>query len=93
MEGKRTGCERCHKDGKITIINLQSKLAAEREKLEQAREALKEVREIYAGMEGLPEPETSVEAYLLKIINDMYDVAKIGRALKGGEKEKKEETQ
>ena len=45
------------------------------ERVEDMREALSEIREIYAGSEGIPVPETATEAYLIKLLTQMYQVA------------------
>jgi len=36
------------------------------------REALSEIREIYTGSEGIPNPETAAEAYVLRLVEQMY---------------------
>lgn len=49
------------------------------------RKALKNIYEIWAGSEGIPVPETAVEAYLLRLIEQMRDEA--SRALAEPEQE------
>jgi hypothetical protein len=44
------------------------------EKVERAKDALREIREIYAGMDGFI-PETAPEGYQQRIIKQMYDAA------------------
>lgn len=39
------------------------------------REALSEIREIYTGSEGIPNPETAAEAYVLRLVQEMYQTA------------------
>ncbi len=39
------------------------------------KEALAEVREIYAGSEGIPVAETCAEAYVIRLIEQMYSIA------------------
>ena len=46
-----------------------------RRKPKTSREALSEIREIYTGSEGIPNPETAAEAYVLRLVEQMYQVA------------------
>jgi hypothetical protein len=54
--------------------DLFTENAALREKVERAKDALREIREIYAGMDGFI-PETAPEGYQQRIIKQMYDAA------------------
>lgn len=47
------------------------------------RESLAEIREIYTGSEGIPQPETAAEAYVLRLVEQMYNAAV--DALQGGD--------
>lgn len=49
-----------------------SELEAEKARL---REALADIREIYTGSEGIPKPETAAEAYVLRLVEQMYSAA------------------
>ena len=55
-----------------SLEQANAALVAENEGL---RKALHEIREIWAGMEGIPVPETACESYLLRIITQMKDAA------------------
>ena len=48
------------------------RLRAENEKL---RRAMHDIYEVYAGSEGIPEPVGCAEAYLLKLLMDMVEIA------------------
>ena len=39
-------------------------------------EALTAIYEVWAGSEGIPEPQTACEAYLLRLIEQMRDIAR-----------------
>jgi uncharacterized protein YhaN len=49
-----------------------------REQLAASQQALRNVYEVWAGSEGIPVPETVVEAYLLRLVEQMRDAAKEG---------------
>jgi len=55
-------------DAYDTLLDL---LRRETAKNERIKELLREAYEVYAGMEGVPEPQTACEAYLLRIIMEM----------------------
>lgn len=50
-------------------------LAARDAEIARLRESLAEIREIYTGSEGIPQPETAAEAYVLRLVEQMYEVA------------------
>ena len=50
------------------IADLNAKIA-------KLTEALSDIREIYAGSEGIPIPETAAEAYVLRLVQQMYETA------------------
>jgi hypothetical protein len=56
------------------IAELEAENAELKQQLAEALMALKEIREIYAGMEGFI-PETCPEGYQQRIIKQMYIVA------------------
>ena len=56
-------------------VHLGHEAAAELRRLHQI---CREVYEVWAGSEGIPVPETAVEAYLLRLIEQMRDLAKEG---------------
>lgn len=49
--------------------------AAELSRLQQC---CRDVYEVWAGSEGIPEPQTATEAYLLSLVEQMRDAAKEG---------------
>ena len=55
-----------------TIKSLRKALA---ESPTTESQALRNIYEIWAGSEGIPVPETAVEAYLLRLIEQMRDEA------------------
>jgi hypothetical protein len=46
--------------------------------IERLRQVARNVYEVWAGSDGIPQPETAAEAYLLKLIEQMRDEAKDG---------------
>lgn len=49
-----------------------------KDEIARLRQVCRDVYEVWAGSEGIPLPETVVEAYLLKLIEQMRDEAKKG---------------
>ena len=64
-------CEAQFCDGKTRIIELEQENAA-------LKQVCRNVYEVWAGSEGIPEPETCPEAYLLQLVEQMRDEAKEG---------------
>ena len=50
------------------------------DEVEELRQILRNAYEVYAGSEGIPEPETAAEAYVGYLLNSMKD--EIARGLK-----------
>ena len=50
-------------------------------RIEQLEAALREIYEVYAGSEGIPEPMTAAECYLLRLLIEMVGVTR--KALEG----------
>jgi len=74
VNGGTVHCARCYAQARADAIQEYEQL-------------LRNAYEVYAGMEGVPEPETAVEAYLLKIIKDMVEEISQGlAAIKGVKK-------
>ena len=48
--------------------------------IERSREALREICEVYAGSEGIPQPMTAAEGYLLSLLMEVVRIAQ--KALK-----------
>ena len=51
------------------------------DRIEKLVAALREIHEVYAGSEGIPEPMTATEGYLLKLLTEMVGVTR--KALEG----------
>ena len=66
----------CVEDGCIYIYidHLQSELEQAQERERVMREALAEIREVYAGLDGVM-PETCPEAYLERKLKECYGIA------------------
>lgn len=58
------------------MIMLEDKFAAN--ELRRLHECCRNVYEVWAGSEGIPEPQTAAEAYLLSLVEQMRDAAKEG---------------
>ena len=50
-------------------------------RIEKLEAALREIHEVYAGSEGIPEPMTAAEGYLLRLLTEMVGVTR--KALEG----------
>ena len=48
------------------------------DEIERLRQTCRNVYEVWAGSEGIPQPETAPEAYLLQLVERMRDEAKNG---------------
>jgi hypothetical protein len=53
------------------------------DEIERLREALREIYEVYAGSEGIPQPMTAAEGYLLSLLMEAVEIA--SKALCGRE--------
>ena len=51
------------------------------DRIEKLEAALREIHEVYAGSEGIPEPMTAAESYLLKLLTEIVGVTR--KALEG----------
>ena len=45
------------------------------DEIERSREALREIYEVYAGSEGIPQPLTAAEGYLLSLLMEVVRIA------------------
>lgn len=61
-----------------TIRDLQSKIDAQAKEIKALREICRDAYEVWAGSEGIPEPETASEGYLLMLVEQMRDIVKLG---------------
>lgn len=46
------------------------------DRIEKLEAALREIHEVYAGSEGIPEPMTAAEGYLLRLLTEMVGVTR-----------------
>jgi hypothetical protein len=60
------------------IAGLEAENAEAADTIEALRQVCRNVYEVWAGSDGIPEPETAVEAYLLQLVEQMRDEAKKG---------------
>jgi hypothetical protein len=68
----------------LTLVYMWAYKMAEKKyksRIEQLEAALREIHEVYAGSEGIPEPMTAAEGYLLKLLTEMVGVTR--KALEG----------
>ena len=65
----------------ILTLNVGSQLINRKQaaaELRRLHQCCRDVYEVWAGSEGVPEPQTAVEAYLLSLVEQMRDAAKEG---------------
>ena len=67
--------EQCDRMASLAIDN-----AKDTERAMRSREALREIYEVYAGSEGIPQPMTAAEGYLLSLLMEVVRIAQ--KALK-----------
>jgi len=65
------------------IRNNLNAFSDARKQIERLREALREIYEVYAGSEGIPQPMTAAEGYLLSLLMEAVEIA--SKALCGRE--------
>ena len=58
------------------IRHLKQELAQRDGRIEQLETALRDVYEVYAGSEGIPQPMTAAEGYLLHLVKEMANTAR-----------------
>jgi len=61
------------KDAPTAIIDDNALRRAD--EIERSREALREIYEVYAGSEGIPQPMTAAEGYLLFLLKETAKIA------------------
>ena len=66
---------------KSQIMRLELDIVGYRVRNKQLEAALREIHEVYAGSEGIPEPMTAAEGYLLRLLTEMVGVTR--KALEG----------
>ena len=62
--------EKCDRMASLAIDN-----AKDTERAMRLREALREIYEVYAGSEGIPQPMTAAEGYLLSLLMEVVRIA------------------
>ena len=67
--------EQCYRMASLAIDN-----AKDTERAMRFRKALREICEVYAGSEGIPQPMTAAEGYLLSLLKETVGIAQ--KALK-----------
>ena len=67
--------EQCDRMASLAIDN-----AKDTERAMRLQEALREIYEVYAGSEGIPQPMTAAEGYLLSLLMEVVRIAQ--KALK-----------
>jgi hypothetical protein len=68
----RDSCYLAFEDGTNDYTTAEQ--AADR--IEALEAALREIYEVYAGSEGIPQPMTAAEGYLLRLVMEMADTAR-----------------
>lgn len=56
-------------------LALANQLAEAKAEIERLRKALREIYEVYAGSEGIPQPMTAAEGYLLSLLMEVVRIA------------------
>ena len=57
------------------IADVSIDVADAADEIERSREALREIYEVYAGSEGIPQPMTAAEGYLLSLLMEVVRIA------------------
>ena len=58
--------------------HIETALDKQAQEVERLRRVCRDVYDVWAGSEGIPQPETAPEAYLLHLVEQMRDEAKKG---------------
>ena len=59
-------------------LQMWAEYCAMKEEVARLHQCCRDVYEVWAGSEGIPEPQTAAEAYLLSLVEQMRDAAKEG---------------
>ena len=73
-DGRAVCVTRQDEEGRILSVIWE----ADEDEVERLRQVCRNVYEVWAGSEGIPEPKTCPEAYLIQLIEQMRDAAKEG---------------
>ena len=65
---------------RLRVLNFMGPWKEAADEVERLREALREIYEVYAGSEGIPQPMTAAEGYLLSLLMEVVRIAQ--KALK-----------
>jgi len=65
---------------RLRVLNFMGPWKEAADEIERLREALREIYEVYAGSEGIPQPMTAAEGYLLSLLMEVVRLAQ--KALK-----------
>ena len=65
---------------RLRVLNFMGPWKEAADEVERLREALREIYEVYAGSEGIPQPMTAAEGYLLSLLMEVVKIAQ--KALK-----------
>lgn len=61
---------------RMSLSTKWDKKAAD--ELRRLHQCCRDIYEVWVGSEGIPEPQTAAEAYLLSLVEQMRDIAKEG---------------
>jgi len=65
---------------RLRVLNFMGPWKEAANEIDRLREALREIYEVYAGSEGIPQPMTAAEGYLLSLLMEVVRIAQ--KALK-----------
>ena len=65
---------------RLRVLNFMGPWKEAADEIEKLREALREIYEVYAGSEGIPQPMSAAEGYLLSLLMEVVRIAQ--KALK-----------
>lgn len=60
---------------RLRVLNFMGPWKEAADEIEKLREALREIYEVYAGSEGIPQPMTAAEGYLLSLLMEVVRIA------------------
>ena len=60
---------------RLRVLNFMGPWKEAADEVERLREALREIYEVYAGSEGIPQPMTAAEGYLLSLLMEVVRIA------------------
>ena len=60
---------------RLRVLNFMGPWKEAADEIEKLREALREIYEVYAGSEGIPQPMSAAEGYLLSLLMEVVRIA------------------